>query len=492
MLKKVIIFLISVTSFNSLTTCDSGGPGYFKILSKTVLTIKENSPPRMQITGKCFSKIFLTYLDSEKEINIKVEVSEKLSYLCLEFLIISSGKSIKPKLLLLSGTHFFTFDKNYMTSNEKNYIKTHGLKILRNCDNSWNWLKSTFMTFKLFAGLITGGSHLPIYQEKANMDMIEKLTDFKWQYRKSFDKIQIKKEDVHSGDFFAISRFDGLDNVIHLGTGSRVGHSTMALWRGDVLYICESQDAEYFPRKGIQCNEFDQWVVWAEEADFNISILPLKEEMKEVFDEDKTWEFIDKLIENKTNYGFHNFIYGWIDTPDQNLPDFLDLDFLSILLRLLDNFIPDIIKKMFTDGMNKRLDTNNLSLTEIWEEIYKKNITFGELLAIVEKDEWDYNDGKNFVCSSFVVSMYQHAGLFGDIKINATEFTPKDLYELDIFDVSGKYVPEYCKDSAPRGYCQFTGRIDMDLGDIGIVKPYDHMNENCPSMIPDFKRVQGC
>ena len=492
MLKKILILLlISVITIKSLTTCDSEGPGYFKILSKTVITLKQNST-KQEITGKCFNKIFLTYTESEKEIKIKVEVSEKKSFLCLEFIMISSGKTTNPQLLVLPGTHFFKFNKIYMTIHEINYIKKHGLKVLRSCDNSWNWVKSTFMTFKLFAGLIFGDTHLPIYQEKANIDMIEKITGFKWGYRKSFEHIPIKKEDVSSGDFFAISRFDGLDNMIHLGTGSRVGHSTMALWRGDKLFICESQDAEYFPTKGIQCNEFDQWIIWAENADFNISILPLKEEKKKIFNEDKTWEFIDKLIENKANYGFHNFIYGWIDTPDKNLPSFLDFEFLSILLKLLDNVIPDIVKRMFTDGMNKRLETDNLSLTEIWEEIYKKDITFGELLSMVEKDEWNYNDGKNMVCSSFVVAMYKNAGLFGDLKINATEFTPKDLYELDFFDITGKYVPEYCKDSAPRGYCQFSGRIDMDIGDIGTVTPYDHMNEKCPSMIPDFKREDGC
>lgn len=37
-----------------------------------------------------------------------------------------------------------------------------------------------------------------------------------------------------------IARFDGIDNIIHLGSGSKMGHSTIALWRDDKLYICES------------------------------------------------------------------------------------------------------------------------------------------------------------------------------------------------------------------------------------------------------------
>lgn len=45
---------------------------------------------------------------------------------------------------------------------------------------------------------------------------------------------------IRSGDFLAIERFDGLDMIIEYGSGSGVGHSTMALWIDDVLHIVES------------------------------------------------------------------------------------------------------------------------------------------------------------------------------------------------------------------------------------------------------------
>lgn len=28
-----------------------------------------------------------------------------------------------------------------------------------------------------------------------------------------------------------ITRFDGIDNIIHFGSGSKLGHSTIALWK---------------------------------------------------------------------------------------------------------------------------------------------------------------------------------------------------------------------------------------------------------------------
>lgn len=41
-------------------------------------------------------------------------------------------------------------------------------------------------------------------------------------------------------------------------------------------------------------------------------------------------------------------------------------------------------------------------------------MTFGDLMAMVEKDEWVYNDGPSLVCSSFVAAMYKAGGLIFD------------------------------------------------------------------------------
>lgn len=55
-----------------------------------------------------------------------------------------------------------------------------------------------------------------------------------------------------------------------------------------------------------------------------------------------------------------------------------------------------------------------------------------EVMAIVEEDGWKYegfyHDGESMVCSSFVTAVWKAAGLFGDLKINAVEWLPKDVY----------------------------------------------------------------
>jgi len=64
-------------------------------------------------------------------------------------------------------------------------------------------------------------------------------------------------------------------------------------------------------------------------------------------------------------------------------------------------------------------------------------MTVQQVMAMVEQDGWLYTgevprDGESYVCSAYVAALYKAGGILGDV--NATEFSPKDVYELDIFD----------------------------------------------------------
>lgn len=58
-------------------------------------------------------------------------------------------------------------------------------------------------------------------------------------------------------------------------------------------------------------------------------------------------------------------------------------------------------------------------------ESEKQGIPFEALLAIPEKDDWEYSDGFSTTCVAFILQMYKEAGLFGSIAkdIQVTEFT---------------------------------------------------------------------
>ena len=88
--------------------------------------------------------------------------------------------------------------------------------------------------------------------------------------------------------------------------------------------------------------------------------------------------------------------------------------------------------------------------------------------------------------------MYKAAGILVE-PVNATEFTPRDNYMLDIFDTSFKR-PQVCIDADPNlPYCQLIGDYRVNIGgDYSKITPYAHMNESCPSINPDYIRPDGC
>ena len=119
-----------------------------------------------------------------------------------------------------------------------------------------------------------------------------------------------------------------------------------------------------------------------------------------------------------------------------------------------------------------RLGTKGLNLKEIPVEAKKQGKTLRQLMAEPEQDKWVYSDGKSRVCSSLAVDMYMSAGLFGDLDIQATEFTPRDVYQLGFFK-GAEELPAECKANDPElSYCQIMGDTLIDLDGFNTVKPY--------------------
>ncbi len=125
-------------------------------------------------------------------------------------------------------------------------------------------------------------------------------------------------------------------------------------------------------------------------------------------------------------------------------------------------------------------------------------MSVNDLMAMPEQDGWEYTgevprDGESYVCSAFSTGVYKAAGMFGDFEVNATEFTPRDVYMLDFFDKNFKR-PQVCIDADPNlPYCQLFGKYRVDVTkELSTIKPYAHMNEHCPTMLPDFFRPDGC
>lgn len=120
-----------------------------------------------------------------------------------------------------------------------------------------------------------------------------------------------------------------------------------------------------------------------------------------------------------------------------------------------------------------------------------------DVMAMVEQDGWIYSgeeprDGLSYVCSAYVAAHYKAAGLFDDLEINATEFTPRDVYVLNVFDLESPR-PEQCVTADPDSpFCQLLGNYRMTLPGYSTITPYEHMDEHCPSVGPAYFRPDGC
>lgn len=293
-------------------------------------------------------------------------------------------------------------------------------------------------------------------------------------------------------------RLDGLDPMIMYGTGSHVGHSVLALWFEEdgkrELYIVESQDAWYWPVKRLQRNRFSVWLKMAEKASFHVAHMPLSEEMRAKFNETAAREFFFKT--QGLPYGFHNFLYGWIDTADDNWPVMLPKDLVPVGFSIFEKFDKNTTDIFLSSGLNKRLGTKDLDVAGIAAEAAKRGMKFGDVMAMVEEDGWTYegfyHDGEAMVCSAYVAAMWKAGGLFGDLKINANEFTPKDLYQVKLFNPDFKR-PAQCEEADPgQPWCQLLGKYRMTFPGYNTLDMYEHMNEKCPSLAPDFVRPDGC
>ena len=329
---------------------------------------------------------------------------------------------------LLKRHHKFTWAN--LDEVQLQNILTWGIHIFRLCDSVAHWLPDLLDTVGVFVGglgvnpkIPFFGSKPPKYQQKLNIDFIEAGTGFRWKERRPVFT-NLSDYEVKSGDFLAITRFDGIDQIIQYGAGSHSGHSAMILEVDGVMSVVESQDGWYWPKHGIQQNSWEQWKKWALNADFNVAVLPLSPESRAKFNVTAAVEFF-KRVEGLP-YGYHNFLFGWLDTPDQNYPAVLDSNLVMVIFSYIERLYEFPIKRILTESLNKRLGTEGLHLSEIAVEMNKRGMRMADLMAQVEKDGWEYSDGLSYVCSAFAAACYKAGGLLPEIE--ATEFTPRDVF----------------------------------------------------------------
>mmetsp|Transcript_3082 Transcript_3082/g.2650 ORF Transcript_3082/g.2650 Transcript_3082/m.2650 type:complete len:190 (+) Transcript_3082:428-997(+) len=148
----------------------------------------------------------------------------------------------------IGGVHTHKFEK--IDSKEMELIKTNGFMVFKTCDKLINVLPDFFKTLYLFIGGLGLDPNIPFFGSKPtefemeqNAKFIYDATGYQWEKRPEASRKVVYNLDpnlVQSGDFFAVTRFDGLDQIVEVGSGSHSGHSVMGLWVDGELHIVES------------------------------------------------------------------------------------------------------------------------------------------------------------------------------------------------------------------------------------------------------------
>lgn len=166
------------------------------------------------------------------------------------------------------------------------------------------------------------------------------------------------------------------------------------------------------PQNQIMKTPYRKWMQIAHESEYITNFLPLSAEYRAKFNETAAIEFF-KSVEG-TVYGYNNFVFGWLDTPEANYPFNISSELMTLVMVLMDRLDHPIAHSTFLQALNNRLGTKGLRMQEIINQCISKNITLGQLLSLVELDSYKYetSSGVSLVCSSFVIAVYKAAGLF--------------------------------------------------------------------------------
>lgn len=425
---------------------------------------------------------------------LHIKVSKAHSWTCMDIYVFATPYRVTWDYYFLSREHTMDFNE-WEGKAEYEYVKEHGVSIFLMQAGMLGTLEALWEVFPLFTN--TG------WGEKSNLAFLKKHMGASFEERPQPSWItNITADEIHSGDFLALSkirgRWGGFETLEKWVSGSYAGHTAMCLRDSEgKLWVAESGHENEEGEDVIALLPWEEWWEFElakDDSNPHIALLPLHPDLRAKFNETAAWEYAKSL--DGQIYGFHNMIFSWIDTINNNYPPPLDANLVASVMTIWNHMQPEYAANLWNEALNKRLGTEGLDLPEILVEVDKRGSSFAQLLTIPEQDDWVYADGKSVSCVSYVLEIYKAAGLFEPFtsSIQATEFTIKDAYTLKFFETNSSRLPSWCNDgdTVKLPFCQIRGKYRMELPEYNTIEPYSHMNEKCPSLPPKYYRPKGC
>ncbi|KAL2904236.1 Trypsin-6 [Bienertia sinuspersici] len=422
---------------------------------------------------------------------LHLKTSSAHSWTCMDLYVFATPYRVTWDYYFASSDHTLKIG-SWEEAAELEYVKQHGISVFLLPSGMLGTFLSLVDVLPLFSDS-TWGQH-------ANLAFLEKHMGATFEKRPQPWQTIINPEDVHSGDFLAVSkirgRWGGFETLEKWVTGAFAGHTAVCLKdEHGSLWVGESGHENEKGEEIIAIIPWDEWweLALKDKSNPQIALLPLHPDMRAKFNSTAAWEFARSM--SGKPYGYHNMIFSWIDTIGDNFPPPLDAHLVISVMSMWTRVQPAYAANMWNEALNKRLGTEGLDLYEILLEIENRGIAFEQLLTIPEQDEWVYSDGKSTTCVAFILAMYKEAGIFDPLydSIQVTEFTIRDAYMLKIFESNTTRLPSWCNTNYRQvPFCQILGEYHMELPEYNTIEPYANMNENCPSLPPHYQRPLKC
>ncbi|KAF2325371.1 hypothetical protein GH714_027197 [Hevea brasiliensis] len=425
---------------------------------------------------------------------LHVKTSAAHSWTCMDLYVFATPYRVSWDYYFSAREHTLKFE-SWEEPAEQEYVKQHGVSVFLMPSGMLGTLRSLIDVLPLFSNSAWGQS--------ANIAFLKKHMGATFEIRPKPWHTIINPDDVHSGDFLAVSkirgRWGGFETLEKWVTGAFAGHTAVCLKdETGNLWVGESGHENEKGEEIIAVIPWDEWwdISLKDNSNPQIALLPLHPDVRAKFNNTAAWEYARSM--SGKPYGYHNMIFSWIDTIADNYPPPLDAHLVISVMSMWTRIQPTYAANMWNEALNKRLGTEGLDLYGILAEVERRGIAFDELLTTPEQDEWMYSDGKSTTCVAFILAMYKEAGVFGPISssIQVTEFTIRDAYTLKIFEDNQTNLPGWCNkkdgEQAQLPFCQILGEYWMELLGYNSVEPYANMNENCPSLPPSYDRPERC
>ncbi|KAL5974271.1 hypothetical protein ACLOJK_030935 [Asimina triloba] len=413
--------------------------------------------------GTCFhgneARLEFTTAGNKSELGggiLRIKTSAAHSWTCMDLYVFATPYRVTWDYYFTAREHTLAIE-SWEEAAELEYVKQHGMSVFLMPSGMLGTLQSLLDVLPLFSN--TG------WGQSANIAFLKKHMGATFEKHPQPWRATINPEDVHSGDFLAVSkirgRWGGFETLEKWVTGAFAGHTAVCL-KDEMgnLWVGESGHENEKGEEIIVVIPWNEWWELALKDNSNpqIALLPLHPDLRAKFNATAAWVYARSM--SGKPYGYHNMIFSWIDT-------------------IADNYPPPLDSHL------------GLDLYEILVETEHRGQTFDQLLTIPEQDEWVYSDGKSTTCVAFILEMYKEAGIFDPIasSLQVTEFTIRDAYMLKIFENNRTRLPKWCNDKDGKlPFCQILGEYWMELPHYNTIEPYAKMNENCPSLPPTYDR----